>query len=289
MAGSRCAAYRPRIIPGPRGLRAVPIRRVASLSQTAIWDTVVAVTATTRELEVLELHRQTAFTFDERCRMTHESAPDRSRGTRFSLAGCRGGNLAVIRDDVPDLAARELERLAAEEPPMFSPQAVPVHLEDFRALLGVDGSVVEHGLGLLWVFPAALTYVHDVHLVWSGTSEGHLLLARFADAMPESLVDRGFRRPTDIWEPWCVALVDDQVASIAETVRTGPGGAEVGVDTDVGLRGLGLGAAATAGWSTHPDLDRLRLFYSTTRENTSSRRLTDRLGLRFLGSTFAVS
>ena len=125
--------------------------------------------------------------------------------------------------------------------------------------------------------------------MWSGTSDGDRLLTRLADAMPASLVEIGFREVTDLWAPWCVALAVGEVVSIAETVRTGPGGAEVGVDTAVGFRGRGLAAAATAGWAAHPDLGERTLFYGTGRANTSSRRVTDRLGLRFLGSTFAVS
>lgn len=106
--------------------------------------------------------------------------------------------------------------------------------------------------------------------------------------MPASLVDAGFGQPSDLWEPWCVALIGEQIASIAQTVRRGPEGAEVGVDTAMDFRGRGLGAATTAGWSRHDDLKRLTLFYSTGRENRSSHRVTDRLGLRFVGSTFAV-
>ena len=241
------------------------------------------------ERELLELHRQTAFAFDERGRMTHESAPDRSRGKRFSLTGCRDGNLAVVRDDVSQHAAASLARLVADEPPLSSLDALPRHLEEYRAVLERDGDTAEHFLGLLWVFPAPLRYPHALHLVWSGTADGDDLLGRFGEVMPASLMDIGFRGAADLWEPWCVALVGNQVGSIAETVRTGPGGAEVGVDTAVDVRGRGLGAAATAGWSTHRDLAQQTLFYSTGRDNKSSRRLTDRLGLRLLGSTFAVS
>lgn len=245
--------------------------------------------AAASELELLEVYRQTAFAFDERGRMAYESAPDRSSGKRFSFTGCREGNVAVIRHDVPDPVAHKLERLLAEEPPLVSDEAEPLHLEDYRSLLDLDGAGVEHSLGLLWFFPRPLAYRHDAHLVWSCTGEGDDLLARFADAMPVSLAEKGFRIPSDLWEPWCVALVDGHVASIAETVRSGPDGAEVGVDTAVGFRGLGLGAAAAAGWSGHPQLKQRALFYGTGRDNPSSRRVTDRLVLRFLGSTFAVS
>jgi hypothetical protein len=236
----------------------------------------------------LEVHRATAFTFNERGRMVYESAPDRSRGKRFSLAGCHDGNLVVIRDDVSDFAAGELQRLAGDEPPLSSPEAMPIHLDEYQEVLDGAGSAVEHLLGLLWVLPGPLTFDHDAHLVWSATSEGDRVLAEFADVMPSGLLDTGFRTPADLWEPWCVALVGGQVASIAESVRTGPHGAEVGVDTAVGFRGHGLAAAATAGWSAHPELADRALFYSTGRDNTSSRRVTERLGLRFLGSTFAV-
>jgi len=249
----------------------------------------LSVTTDPSELGLLGLHRQTAFTFDDRGRMTCESAPDRSRGRRFSLAGCREGNLAVIRDDVSDPAARELELLVAQEPPLCLPESVPDHLESYLSVLDAEGSPVAPLFGLLWTFSGPVTYQRGVELVWSGTAQGDELMARFDHVVPASLASAGFRVPTDLWEPWCVAMEDGQVGSIAETVRKGTRGAEVGVDTAVGLRGHGLGAAATAGWSSHPELEQMSLFYSTARENMSSRRLTERLGLHFLGSTFAIT
>lgn len=236
------------------------------------------------ELAILELHRRTAFAFDERGRMAYERAPDRSRGKRFSLAGCREGNVGVVRDDVPDPVADELAALLADEPPLSGPDARPQHVPDYLGLLGGAAS-----FGLLWVFPGPLDGGDGAHLVWSGSDEGDDLLRRFDQVMPADLVERGFRRPSNLWDPWCVALVGGSVASLAETVRTGRDGAEVGVDTDAGFRGRGLAAAATAGWSRHRRLADRTLFYSAGRENTSSRRVTERLGLRFLGSTFAVA
>jgi hypothetical protein len=236
------------------------------------------------DLQILELHRRTAFRFDERGRMTHESAPDRSRGKRFSFAGCRDGNLSVIRDDVPEAAVDDLEKLLAEEPPMCGAEMTPRHLNEYVSLLGGTA-----GLGLLWVFPGPLLLEDGVHLVWSDSSEADDLMRHFSQLMPPGLSEVGFREPKDLWEPWCAALVNGEITSVAETVRLGVDGAEVGVDTDAGWRSRGLGAAATAGWSRHPHLADRTLFYSTSRENTSSRRITQRLGLRFLGSTFAVS
>ena len=246
------------------------------------------VAAPAGDLEVLDVHRETAFAFDARGRMVHESSPDRSPGRRFSLVGCRDGNVAVVRADVPETVACELDRLVASEPPLSNPDSDPVHLEAYRNLLGAGMASVEHYHGLLWVFPVPLTYEAEAELVLSGTSEADLLVGRFGEAMPASLIDKGFRTPKDLWEPWCVAVVGGEIASIADTVRAGPGGAEVGVDTAVGFRGRGLAAAASAGWCRHPDLADVIRFYGTGRDNSSSRRVAERLGLRFLGATFAV-
>ena len=244
--------------------------------------------APTGNLEILDIHRQTAFTFDAQGRMIHESAPNQSPGRRFSFAGCRDGNLAVVRADVPEPVARELVHLVASEPPLASPESEPVHLEEYRDLLQVEAAAVEHYHGLLWVFPDTLEYQAPTELVLSGTREGDRLLQGLGDSMPASLIDVGFRTQEDLWQPWCIAMANGQIASIAETGRTGAAGAEVGVDTDVHVRGQGFGAAASAGWSQHPRISQVMRFYSTGRENASSRRLAERLGLRFLGSTFAV-
>jgi hypothetical protein len=221
--------------------------------------------------------------------MIHENDPNRSRGKRFSFTGCREGNLAVIRDDVPTDVARELDRLMAEEPPFHRAESHPRLASASLAALGSDHLIDDDLVGLLWVVPTALSCDVAVELVSSGTREASLVLDRFADAMPESLATRGFRERRDLWEPWCIALVDDQIASIAQTVRTGPGGAEVGVDTALELRGRGFAAATTARWSQHPGLVGSTLFYGTSQANASSRRVAERMGLRLIAVTFAVA
>jgi hypothetical protein len=241
------------------------------------------------DLRLLHLHRRTVFTFDWQDRMVHENDPDRSRGKRFSLAGCPEGNLAVIRDDVPHAAALELERLVDDEPPFWRSDTELALLSGSLAALGASGPVNDGLFGFLWVFPTTLHGDDGVEVVHSGTSAAERIVDRFTDVVPESLAARGFRTPADLWEPWCVALVEDHIASIAQTVRAGPGGAEVGVDTAAEHRGRGLAAATSAAWSRHPALDGRTLFYGTNRMNTSSRRVTDRLGLRLIALMFAIA
>lgn len=65
--------------------------------------------------------------------------------------------------------------------------------------------------------------------------------------------------------------------------------AETGVATVPAFRGRGYAAAATAGWAALPSLRGHILFYETDRMNRSSQGVARRLGLRFLGATFAIS
>jgi predicted GNAT family acetyltransferase len=107
--------------------------------------------------------------------------------------------------------------------------------------------------------------------------------------MPESLLALGFVDGGELWAPWCVALHQDEVASIAFAARLGPSATETGVTTVPAFRGHGFAAAATAGWVSLPSLRGRALFYSTSRTNVSSQRVAQRLGLRFLGASLDIT
>ena len=84
-------------------------------------------------------------------------------------------------------------------------------------------------------------------------------------------------------------MVDGKIVPIAETVRIGEAGVEVGVDTVPELRGRGYGAATTAGWALHPAIrDRVR-FYGHAKSNDFSQRVTERLGLRYIGASLRIA
>ncbi len=50
-----------------------------------------------------------------------------------------------------------------------------------------------------------------------------------------------------------------------------------------------MAAVATAGWAAHPALANHALIYSTSLANTSSQRVTQRLGLRFIGASLRLT
>jgi RimJ/RimL family protein N-acetyltransferase len=172
----------------------------------------------------------------------------------------------------------------------LSQESTPVHLADYRRLLSTEAPVQHSDLGLLWTFPERLVYDHPARLVASDRREGDELLAQLTEqGMPDYLVAAGFVDIGEFWAPWCVAFEGDQIASIAFAAGLGPESAETGVYTFPAFRGRGYAATATAGWASLPALRGRTLFYGTSRTNISSRRVTERLGLRFLGSSLTIT
>jgi hypothetical protein len=196
------------------------------------------------------------------------------------LGGCAHGNVLALRDDVDNSTARAIEALVADEEPLATATSLPVHCDEYLALLGAGEST----LGLTFVVADELSLAHDVPIVRSGTQEGDALLERIdAHGMPPALREMGY---TELWAPWCIAMHDGEIAAVVETVRTGDRGVEAGVATIEQFRRRGLATAATAGWAAHPDLRDCTRFYSTNRTNVASQGVAGRLGLRFVGANF---
>jgi GNAT superfamily N-acetyltransferase len=187
---------------------------------------------------------------------------------------------------VAEEVAAELAELAASEPPFVYP-GVPVHLNRYRTLLGEAGDV---GYGLIYELPHGLPRDETTDLVMGDSARGRDLLLDLSDnGMPQALIDIGFISLLDFWAPWCAALVDGEIASIAFPARLSDFGVELGLVTVEKFRGRGLGAAVTAGWSHLDELADRTLFYSTQRTNRSSQRVTERLGLRLRGASLRIA
>lgn len=222
-------------------------------------------------------------------RIEREADPDGSPGPLMFLAGCDSGNLISFGHELPGDLAHELTVLAATEPPLATPDSAPVHLERYLELLAPLGTVETHP-GLSFHLPHGSPSPTTAPFVASGTAEGARLEADLArDGMPPDLVEMGFRDVSDLWAPWCLALQDGQIASLAFAARLGAGGAELGLATLPAFRGRGLAAAATAGWSALPALADRTLFYSTAKANLASQRVVAKLRLRFIGPTWDIS
>lgn len=88
--------------------------------------------------------------------------------------------------------------------------------------------------------------------------------------------------------PWAMVLAGSRVTGICHTARDHPAGVEAGTWTDPGYRGRGHAATATAVWAALPAMGGRHIFYSTTSDNASSRRVAERLGLRLLGDLWSI-
>lgn len=227
---------------------------------------------------------QTLFRLTDNQRIERENDPDCSPGPRFWSASCAEGTISGIRTDVPEEIANRLQALAITEPPFTHP-AEPKHLDLYLATL----APARQTFGLIYELPHNLSFSSSARLVSGETEDGHDLLKSIEKrGMPAHVASHGFHSTRDFWAPWCVATVDGEIASIAFAARLSDVGAEIGVTTMKVFRGKGFAAAVTAAWSRLESLQSRTLFYSADRENLSSQRVAERLGLRQRGSTLRI-
>src|SRR5215472_23845 len=232
---------------------------------------------------------QTGLVLNPAGRILRVNAPDNPPGPRFIIFGCAEGNLHHIRFDVSERIAEEISTLAQNEPPLGRPDSVPIRMADYVALLEREGPVVRQEIELDYDLPNKLAYAHNARIVRSGTGEGDALYASLAsNGVPEGLREIGFKDDKEFWEPWCIAFDGSEMASVAFAARLGEKGAAAGVATVKAFRGRGHAAAATASWTWHPGLQGMTLGYSHNRDNHSSQRVAERLGLTFFGVHAAI-
>ena len=240
------------------------------------------------DLRLLHIDLDTMFVMSASGRIERQNDPDCSAGPRVFLAGCPFGNLIRIRNDVDERIAVTILEVAAKEPPWRDPEVIPGSVAEIVELLA-DNPAPAVGPHLIYRLLNGLEYEHPAAIVRGDSEEGRELLARLFDrGMPDYMVTAGFKSIADFWEPWCVALEGEEIASMCFAARLGDKGAEAGVYTFPNYRGRGLAAAVTASWASMRSLSRRALFYSTSKSNRSSQRVAARLGLRQIGASVNI-
>jgi hypothetical protein len=239
---------------------------------------------------LLDIEYRTLFVVTENGKIERENDPDHSPGPRFWLARCRSGNVFGVHVDVSDDIVIEIASLAASEPPFIDSTGPPKYADRYVELLAQHDPVPPRKTyGLIYRMPNSFHYGSRALLVGSDSDEGRRLReALLAKGIPECWVELGFNNVTDLWPPWCAAIIDGKIASIAFTARLSQVGAEIGVATAKAFRGQGFASAAASGWSRLPTLCSRALFYSTDQANISSQRVAARLGLRLLGASLRL-
>jgi RimJ/RimL family protein N-acetyltransferase len=244
----------------------------------------------TLEIDWLNIDRRTLFLLTADGRIERENDPEHSPGPRFWLARCQEGNVFGIRADFPDDGAAELEAIATTEPSFTRSVTSPRHLDRYAELVARACGVARRTFGLIYELPHSPRYESHAQLIGSDSEEGQRFGQSLSErGMPRGVSELGFRSVADLWPPWCAAVVDGEIASIAFAARLSDVGAELGVVTVRAFRGRGLAAAATAGWSSLPSLQSRVLFYTTDQGNISSQRAAKRLGLQLRGASLRIS
>ncbi len=217
-------------------------------------------------------------------RLLRQNDSEHSPAPAMFFAGCAAGNIFALRSDVSAPVAQQIEALVAREPPFAERGAIPLFIDRYRELLAPGAPIPARAFAQIHRLPRAHRFDHHATIVRQGTTEGDKLFAELKrHGLPASLRAMGFADVSHFWEPWCVALVRDNIAAIAFAARLGESGAEIGVATLPEFRGRRLAAAVTAGWSSLPQLGQRELFYSTTRDNVASQHVIARLGLPLVG------
>jgi GNAT acetyltransferase len=167
-----------------------------------------------------------------------------------------------VRNDVSEKIADELDRLAAEEPPVKDFRAPPIHADAYLSLVG--GQVRS---GPAFRFPAEIVRPSDVTVV---------------DRL--DLLERNFRGWTAAEIPWCspiVAVMDSgyPVSVCFCATKNSSRAVEAGVETAAAFRRRGFAARVSAAWACAIRSSGGVPLYSTDWSNTASLAVARKLGL----------
>jgi GNAT acetyltransferase-like protein len=214
------------------------------------------------QLKTMFFHRPLERSIDSQHRMTLPAEPNARPAPLFVLIRGTSEIAWGVRDDVAVEIAKQLDRLASEEPPVRDFQASPLHADEYLSLAG--GQILS---GPAFRFP-------DEIVQPLGTT--------FIDRL--DLLERNFRGWNAAEIPWCspiVAVMDGgyPVSVCFCATRNSAPAVEAGVETAASFRGRGLAARVTAAWAYAIRASGRIPLYSTYWSNSASLAVSRKLGL----------
>ena len=237
-----------------------------------------------RPMSTPDLHLNTAFILNDEGRITSTREPGARRGPLFSLVRSATRCSWAVRADVPNDLARELDRLAREEPPTLDFRDAPVHADRYVSLLGgrigsIHGaaSKIRQSDGPLFTFPDAVAQPADVVVV-----EDEQPLERHFRGWVADEIAAG-RSPV-------LAVVEDSYpVSVCFCARRSDVAAEAGLETAAPFRGRGFGPRVTRAWALAIRASGRIPLYSTSWTNPGSLGVARKLGLMAYASYWGLS
>jgi len=229
-------------------------------------------------LDLLALQAAVLYTHDAAGRLLRVNEQDGDPAPRFFLGRTLAGNLWRCRHDLPPDLARDLARLATEEPIVADLRMEPRNYDRIRALLGSHAPIAGAWHGPAYHFPDAPLVPPD-GAVRVTRANGELLRPTFADLI----------RDLDWLQP-CLAVVEGGAAvSVCFSSRNHPRAAEAGVNTIEAARGRGHAVRAVTGWAAAVRAEGRIPLYSTSWDNVASQGVARRLGLVLYGADLSLT
>lgn len=207
-----------------------------------------------------QTHLEILFVLDG-SRIVSTREPNPSRGPEFVLIRRADSCAWAIGSGVGDEQAREVTRLALDEPPTSDFRRPPKHRESYMSILGG-----EFDAGLAFEFPERVACLEGAVLIEDVERLRGSFNGWTADEIPG-------RSPI-------MAIVEDGLpASVCFCARMSELGAEAGVETAPEYRGRGLAGLATAAWAAAIQASGRTPIYSTSWSNSPSLAVARKLGL----------
>jgi hypothetical protein len=230
------------------------------------------------------MHLETAFILNSEGRITSTREPGAGRGPLFSVVRSPACCAWAVRVDVPQVLARELDRLAREEPPPSDLLDAPVNAARYLSLFGdrirsADTAVAKtrQSDGPNFRFPDVVAHAADVVAV-----EDERLLERHFQGWVPGEIAAGRA-------PMLAVIEDGYPISVCFCARRSDKAAEAGLETAEAYRGRGLAQRVAAAWALAIRVTGRIPLYSTSWTNGASLAVARKLGLISYASHWSLS
>jgi RimJ/RimL family protein N-acetyltransferase len=223
----------------------------------------------------MRLHARALFRCDGAGRLVAVNDQAGAVAPRFFLGLTENGNLWWFRNDISAALASELDALSESLSPGL--EEANVDIGAVIARLSRDQPIRKIWAGPAFRFPSDVPAQHDAVRV---TPENAALLSPYLEDW-QSDVAAGV--------PMAVLLEKGKAVSVCCSVRMTKDAHEAGVETHPEFRGRGYGGQAVCAWANAVrKLDRIPL-YSTSWENSASRKLARKIGLIQFGADLHIT
>jgi hypothetical protein len=222
--------------------------------------------------ELMHLHVGALFIQDESGRLVTTNDPSGAPAPRFFLGSTAQGNIWWVRQDLPSDMVEELNILCQRLPSDIELTANAPLAAQLKEVLSRTGPVERMWSGPAYVCPT------------NSSSEGSAIwvTASNADLLSPYLCD--WQADVAAGVPMAASLEDGVAVSVCCSVRVTATAHEAGVETHPNFRRRGNAGRAVFGWSAAVRELGCAPLYSTSWENTASRKLARHLGLDFFGT-----